>query len=200
MASDFSSEAPKTRTAAKAARKASLIREAARLFADQGYSGVSLEDIGSAVGFSGPAIYRHFPSKQALLAAVLLDASEGLYRGASQLLQELDTAEETLKGLVAFHVDFALQNPEVIRVQDSEITHLNEVDRSLVRTLQRSYIEVWIKTLSGLIDAPYSELRLRTQATIGLLNSTPHSADAKSRNNPSTANVLETMAHAALTA
>lgn len=200
MASDFSSEAPKTRTAAKAARKAALIREAARLFADLGYSSVSLEDIGSAVGFSGPAIYRHFPSKQALLAAVLLDASEGLNNGASQILQASHAPDQTLKRLVSFHVDFALHNAEVIRVQDREMSHLHETDRSLVRTLQRSYIEMWIDALSHLIDAPRNELRLRTQATFGLLNSTPHSADAKSRNNPSTANVLETMALAALTA
>lgn len=63
------------RERAKADRHASLLREAARLFADRGYSGVSLEDIGAAVGVSGPAVYRHFANKQALLGTILTTVS-----------------------------------------------------------------------------------------------------------------------------
>ena len=56
------------RNRAKADRHAAILHEAAALFAERGFSGVSLEDIGGAVGVSGPALYRHFASKDAMLA------------------------------------------------------------------------------------------------------------------------------------
>src|SRR6187402_3548371 len=66
------------RDRAKADRQAAILHEAARLFAERGYSGVSLEDLGAAVGVSGPAVYRHFENKQALLGAILVRVSERL--------------------------------------------------------------------------------------------------------------------------
>ena len=70
------------RDRAKADRHAAILREAARLFAERGFSGVSLEDLGGAAGVSGPAVYRHFAGKQALLGAILVRVSERPARAA----------------------------------------------------------------------------------------------------------------------
>ena len=51
---------------------------AARLFAERGFHGVSVGDIGKAVGVSGPALYKHFDSKDAVLAEMLVAISERL--------------------------------------------------------------------------------------------------------------------------
>ncbi|MFI7545028.1 TetR/AcrR family transcriptional regulator [Actinoplanes sp. NPDC049599] len=48
-------------------RKDQLALAAAELFCERGYHGVSLGEIATAVGISGPAIYRHFPNKYAIL-------------------------------------------------------------------------------------------------------------------------------------
>ncbi|MEU4692250.1 TetR family transcriptional regulator [Actinoplanes sp. NPDC023714] len=48
-------------------RKAQLALAAAEMFCEHGYHGVSLDEIATAVGISGPAIYRHFPNKYAML-------------------------------------------------------------------------------------------------------------------------------------
>ena len=58
------------RSEAKAQRREALLAAAAHHFAERGFNGVSIEDLGTAVGMSGPAVYRHFESKQALLAAI----------------------------------------------------------------------------------------------------------------------------------
>ena len=42
------------RDRAKADRQAAILHEAARLFAERGFSGVSLEELGAAVDVSGP--------------------------------------------------------------------------------------------------------------------------------------------------
>lgn len=188
------------RDRAKAERSDAILREAAQLFAARGYNGVSLEDIGAAVGVSGPAVYRHFAGKQALLGAVLVKVSQELVAGGSAVAEKAVDDAGRMHALVAFHVDFALGNADVIRVQDRDVAHLAEADHSEVRRLQRAYIELWIAALGTLVDASAEELRLRVQACFGLINSTPHSTRAATRRASATATVLVAMAEAALKA
>ncbi len=164
------------RERAKAQRQAALLRESARLFADRGFAGVSLEDVGSAVGITGPAVYRHFASKQALLGAVLIGVSERLLSGGRDVAARSAAPHEQLKDLVDFHADFALADADVIRVQDRDLASLSAPDRHRVRRLQREYVEVWVDVLAGVRPAlADAELRVRAHACFGLINSTPYS-------------------------
>lgn len=186
------------RDRAKAERADALLQEAARLFAVRGYSGVSLEDIGTAVGVSGPAVYRHFAGKQALLGAVLIKVSEALVSGGTAVAEDAVGHAERMLALIRFHVDFALNNADVIRVQDRDLAYLSDEDRADVRRLQRAYIDLWIVALTPLQPSPTDELRLRVQACFGLINSTPHSTRSAARSKRATAEILTAMAHAAL--
>ncbi|MET0734457.1 MAG: TetR/AcrR family transcriptional regulator [Microbacterium sp.] len=191
------------RDRAKAGRHAALLGEAARLFAERGYSGVSLEELGAAVGISGPAVYRHFANKQALLGEILVSVSERLLAGGQDVLAHGADAGERLGGLVRFHVDFALEDADVIRVQDRDLASLSDDDRHTVRRLQREYVELWIGVLSDLHpERPESDLRVRAHASFGLINSTPHSMRGV-RGTPAdrtVRSILESMALASLTA
>jgi len=189
-------ETPTLRSQAKADRRQALLDAAASLFAERGYTRVSLEDLGAAAGVSGPAVYRHFDGKQAVLAAMLVDASTDLWNGANEVIESAPTPRAALDSLVEFHVEFALGNANVIRVQDRDLDSLTADDQHTVRALQRSYVELWVETLAQLHpDAATSELRTRAHATFGLINSTPHSGRAGA-----TRAVLERMALAALNA
>ncbi|WP_334147945.1 TetR/AcrR family transcriptional regulator [Microbacterium sp.] len=188
------------RDRAKAERSDAILHEAARLFAERGYTGVSLEDIGAAVGVSGPAVYRHFAGKQALLGSVLVKVSDDLVSGGTSVAESASSDDARMRALIGFHVEFALGNADVIQVQDRDVAHLSEADRAAVRRLQRAYIELWIDALSPLIDASQDELRLRVQACFGLINSTPHSTRSAARRHSATATVLVAMADAALRA
>lgn len=187
------------RDRAKAERSDALMSAAAVLFAERGFSGVSLEDIGAAVGVSGPAVYRHFAGKQALLGALLVGVSRELVSGGTAVSEAAADDEARMRDLIRFHVHFALGNAELIRVQDRDLPHLTDQDRTEVRRLQRTYIGLWIDALSALVDAPREELRLRVQAGFGLINSTPHSTRTATRRESATAAVLAEMAYAALT-
>lgn len=189
-----------SRDRAKAERSDALLHEAARLFAARGYMGVSLEDIGTAVGVSGPAVYRHFSGKQALLGAVLVKVSEDLITGGTAVAEETEDPSQKVRALIAFHVDFAVRNADIILVHDRDLAHLCDDDRAAVRRLQRAYIGLWMSTLTPLVEASTDELRLRVQACFGLINSTPHSTRSASRSTKSTAAVLREMAYAALLA
>ncbi|MGZ0211263.1 MAG: TetR/AcrR family transcriptional regulator [Actinomycetales bacterium] len=189
-------ETPTPRSQAKADRREALLAAAASLFAERGFTRVSLEELGAAAGVSGPAVYRHFDGKQDVLAAMLVDASTNLRSGAQRVIEHAATPRAALESLVKFHVNFALGNADVIRVQDRDLDSLAASDQHEVRTLQRSYVELWVGVLSQINpDAATAELRTRAHATFGLINSTPHSGRAGA-----TRAVLERMALAALNA
>lgn len=193
---------PTQRSQAKADRRAALLDAAASMFAERGFNGVSIEDLGSAAGVSGPAVYRHFPSKQAVLAALLVGVSENLLHGGSEVERQAADPAGALRGLIAFHVDFALTEADTIRVQDRDLDALAPDERRAVRSLQRRYVELWMRVLGDLHPSlAADELRVRVQATFGLINSTPHSARAGAAHSTdaSVRPVLERMAWAALT-
>lgn len=194
-------EAQTTRGRAKASRRTALLSAAAHLFALRGYNGVSIEDLGAAAGISGPAVYRHFEGKQAVLGALLGGVSQDLYDGGKAVVAESFDSAAALSGLIEFQVDFALSNPDVIRVHDRELSSLSEIDQRTVRSLQKKYVEVWVEVLARLKPAAdKSLLRIRAHAAFGLINSTPHTTHRSktSRDIAVLRRTLEEMAQAAL--
>ncbi len=190
------------RSRAKSDRRSQLIAAAERLVAERGYLAVRLEDIGAAAGVSGPAIYRHFPNKEALLVELLVGISTRLLAGARDVMARADDPVSALDGLIDFHLDFAFGESDLIRIQDRDLGHLPESAKRQVRKAQRQYVEIWVDVLRQLDNSlTETAARLMAHAAFGLLNSTPHSvkpgtvkpAEASSRA------VLRAMTVAALT-
>ncbi|MFB8087726.1 TetR/AcrR family transcriptional regulator [Streptomyces sp. NPDC055992] len=161
-------------------RREQILREAARLFAERGFHGVGVDEIGAAVGISGPGLYRHFPGKDAMLAELLVGISERLLAGGELRVSE-DAAsgdgspEALLDALIEGHIDFALDDRPLITLHDRELDRLRDTDRKRVRRLQRQYVEVWVAVVRDLYpDLPEHEARAAVHAVFGLLNSTPH--------------------------
>jgi AcrR family transcriptional regulator len=197
-----STPAATRRSRAKSDRRSQLIAAAERLVAERGYLSVRLEDIGAAAGVSGPAIYRHFPNKEALLVELLVGISTRLLAGATDVVATGADAKSALDRLIDFHLDFALGESDLIRIQDRDLAHLPPTAKRQVRKAQRQYVEIWVDVLRRLDDSlREADARLMAHAAFGLLNSTPHSvkpsgtkaAEANSRA------VLRAMTVAALT-
>ena len=179
-------------------RRAEIMSAAAALFAQRGFHGVSIDDIGAAAGLSGPGIYRHFPSKEAVLAQMLLDISERLLEEGGRRASAAADAQEALDALLRWHIGFALGQPDLITVQTRELANVPATARRQIRRLQRLYVEEWVTVLSELSPhAAQAGLRTAVHATFGLLNSTPHSASELPAE--ATAELLHAMARAALT-
>ena len=185
--------------AERPSRRDEILRAAAPLFAERGSRAVGVDDVGAAVGVTGPAIYRHFASKDAMLAEMLLRISERLLEGGTERVADAgDDPAAQLRALIAFQVDFALDNPALITVQDRDLVSLTEDDAAQVRRLQRRYVEIWVGVLAGLHPgADAAACRARAHAVFGLINSTPHSAGRLGRS--AMAGLLADMAWAAAT-
>lgn len=165
-----------SRSKAKSDRRDKLVAAAERLVAERGFLAVRLEDIGAAAGVSGPAIYRHFPNKEALLVELLVGISTRLLAGAKAVVADASGAEDALDGLIDFHLDFALGESDLIRIQDRDLAYLPEPAKRQVRKAQREYVEIWVDVLLRLNRASdEADARLMAHAVFGLLNSTPHS-------------------------
>ncbi|WP_063041808.1 SACE_7040 family transcriptional regulator [Nocardia grenadensis] len=191
------SATPTRRELLKQQRRDQLLVAGARLIAERGYLGMRLDDLGAAVGISGPAVYRHFPNKEALLVELLVGISRRLLDGGSAVAADADEPRKALAGLVEFHLDFALGEPELIRIQDRDLDNVPLPARREIRRTQRRYVEVWVGVLCEMTPGLTEETaRVQAHAVFGLLNSTPHSA-APARDHSRA--VLRAMALAALT-
>jgi len=178
-------------------RREAILDEAAKLFAERGFRAVGVDDIGASVGISGPGIYRHFPSKDSMLAEMLVRISERLLAEGTSRLDAAPDPRAALDALIGWHIEFALANPALIVVQDRDLANVAEPDRRRVRRLQRRYVEVWVGVLRRLDPGRTEQVsRAAAHAVFGLLNSTPHSAHALPRHDM--AALLHRMAMAAL--
>ena len=160
-----------------ATRREQILEIAAALFAERGFHGVSIADLGAACGFSGPALYKHFRSKQAILSEMLVSISEELLREGRRRVKDAADDKTALASLVDWHVTFALAHKPLIVVQDRDWSALPVEAREKVRETQRAYVEVWVKVLRSLHPGlAVEQARARVHAGFGLINSTPHSA------------------------
>lgn len=177
-------------------RREQILDTAAELFAARGFHGVSVADLGAACGISGPALYKHFASKDAVLAEMLVSTSRWLLDGGRACVAAAGSPAAALEALVGHHVGFALGHRALIVVQDRDWSSLPDEAREEVRATQRAYVEVWAGQLRLLSpDLSLAEARSMAHATFGLINSTPRSGklpDARMRE------VLRAMALGAL--
>src|SRR5204863_1849073 len=93
-------------------RRQELIAAAARLFASRGYYAVTVDDIGEALGLSGPALYRHFPSKEAVLVAVVDQVIEQQRERAGDLLADAPYPATALTAMVPLHIESSSEHRE----------------------------------------------------------------------------------------
>jgi AcrR family transcriptional regulator len=166
------------RSRLKSDRRSKLLAAAESLIAERGYHAVRLEDIGAAAGVSGPAIYRHFPNKEAMLVELLVGISTRLLAGARSVVATAQDTGDALDGLVDFHLDFALGEPNLIGIQDRDLAHLPDRAKSQVRKAQRQYVEIWVDVIRELDGTGEADARLMAHAAFGLMNSTPYALKA----------------------
>lgn len=152
-------------------RREALLAQAVRMFAEHGYAGVGINDIGAAVGMAGPSIYNHFPTKLDLLTTVFERGTAALLMDLSAVHAAATDTTDALRRLVRSYTRFALQHHHLVGLMYTELEHLPEERRHAVRRAQHDYISEWVHLLLELEPrvSPVSA-RIRVQAVLAVAN------------------------------
>ncbi|XAY07373.1 hypothetical protein DSM112329_04254 [Paraconexibacter sp. AEG42_29] len=146
-----------------------ILRAAAKLFADRGFAGVGVDEIGKEAGVTGPAIYRHFSGKDEILATLCDDALDQL---VSLTNKDFEDAWDQLSHLVAGHGSFVVSHGSLAGVWIREGRLLSDASRLHVYRRQRAYIQRWSTTIARCLPHHAEDEHLTlTFAALGMLNS-----------------------------
>lgn len=90
-------------------RREELLRAAARLFVDKGFSATTTRDIADAVGMRSGSPFYHFRSKQDLLKAVMIEGLESGHARMQAAIDGIDDPEQRLRAMIRTHLGNLLQ-------------------------------------------------------------------------------------------
>ncbi len=159
-------------------RRETILSAASRLFSLHGYSTVTVDDIGDAVGIAGPSVYNHFPSKQDILVGIITRANEWLWMELTRALAAATSPADALARLGDSYLVLATHRGELITALLTDLNHLSDDQRHHFREAQHDYITEWVALLRRIrstLDA--TAARIEVQAALTVVNTTvqtPH--------------------------
>jgi AcrR family transcriptional regulator len=96
-------------------RRAEILAAALHIFTRRGVAGAQISEIRDRSGASVGSIYHHFGSKEGIAAALLLESLASYQAGALELIQAAATSREGVEGLVRYHIDWVVADPDRAR-------------------------------------------------------------------------------------
>ena len=153
-------------------RRAAILAAAAELFRERGFQATSLDDIGAVAGVSGPAIYRYFSSKHALLSLLVEEAALTWRAAVDEVLSQDTPPLVTLERLIDTAVTLQLRDGNLRAVAYQEFRQLDDADRRRLARIDRVTMAEWVGLLCevrpGLTD---EEARAAVIMVDGLMRS-----------------------------
>lgn len=147
--------------------RALILRSAAAAFAEFGYGGASLRNIGKDAGVTAAALYHHFSNKEDLLLSIVVDAADAMSGLLlSQLSKQGDPAQR-LGAMIQSHMLFILEHRAEATVVLEQAHLLSEMSSAVVREKQLAILALY----RGCIEEAFqSRGRGRAEANIAAFN------------------------------
>jgi AcrR family transcriptional regulator len=153
-------------------RDEQILDAAAELFHERGFHGASVDELGRRAGLSGPALYRHFAGKDAVLAALFNQALDELLTAAAASGSDRGAPNAALERLVRHHVAFTLAHRHLVNVYQREARSLVDPWREPFRHRTDDYGRHWENLLHRCYpDADPSRIVVAAQAALGMIYS-----------------------------
>ena len=138
------------------ARKEAIVEAVQDVFAEKGFDGTTTRELAKAAGVSEALLYKHFPSKESLYAAMLDGCAKGpTFAEASRIL-ELDASTSTLVVMVHFMISHYVLG----RSGDRHRAALNSLlvrsllgDGEFVRLMHKKLAAAWLKKFEAFLQA-----------------------------------------------
>jgi AcrR family transcriptional regulator len=115
--------------------KEKILDAAVDLFAERGYDGVSIRDIGRAVGITEGAVYKHYPSKEAILESIFAYVEGRIYPKAPEASIDALVDSLSVREILENIPKFMMADPHLTRVTRIMLIEMyhNEKIRNYVR-------------------------------------------------------------------
>jgi len=117
-----------------------ILEAATRLFAQQGFAGVSLRSIAERVGISKPSLLYHFPSKDRLREEVLGGVFDHWARRLPGLLRAVTSGEDQFEALMTELTSFFREDPDTTQLILRELLDRPEEMRSRLAASMRPLV------------------------------------------------------------
>jgi AcrR family transcriptional regulator len=116
-----------------------ILVAASTLFARRGYHKTTITDIAQAIGLTSGAIFHHFPSKDALLEAVVVWLARGITTYSDYLKRTHTGGLSVLEGVVAIMCDHFHRQPEATICLAALATEFAGSNHPMEATLKQVY-------------------------------------------------------------
>ena len=97
-------------------RRQQILQHAFSLIRDQGFKTVSIRDIAREAQINEALIYRHFPTKEALLWAVVREMIDHQLVHSVTPAQDKEDFRTQLQAFVKFYLEKTLEDPSILRI------------------------------------------------------------------------------------
>jgi TetR/AcrR family transcriptional regulator len=129
-------------------RQAGIVTAALRLARDTSPALITTTDIASAIGVTQGAVFKHFPTKEAIWVAAVRWVREVLMQGLESAAAEASTPLDALSAMFRTHVDFVIAHPGVPRLIFHELQQpADSATKQEVRALLQGYRKLLLDTL-----------------------------------------------------
>ena len=134
-----------------------ILTEAARLFAQRGYAGTTVQAVADAVGVTKPSVIYWYPSKKALRDAVVDQVLLRWRELLPRLLQVASEGEDRLDAVLGEVVHFFAEDPDRARLLNRIAVDQPEETRDRLQ----GHLRPWLALLAGYIKEAQREGRAR---------------------------------------
>lgn len=123
-------------------RRAATVEAVINLAAEQNPSDITTTAIAQRMGLTQGALFRHFPTKDAILEAVMTWVAERLLSRVDRAAQNATSPLAALEAVFMAHIDFVSEHPGVPRMLFGELQRPGEtLPKRMVQTLIQRYGE-----------------------------------------------------------
>ena len=107
-------------------RKEEIVRVAAKLFKEKGYSAVSMRDLATEMGIKAASLYNHINSKQDILITIIISLAEQFTAEMKLIQSSKDSCIDKLNKIIELHVRISSQNSYGMACLNNDWMHLEE--------------------------------------------------------------------------
>ncbi|MFM2112907.1 MAG: hypothetical protein RLZZ271_1567, partial [Pseudomonadota bacterium] len=115
-----------------------ILKAAARLFAEKGFRNTNIIDIGQACGASKSRMYHYFPSKDAMLEEMLTQHVDGLIEQARRVAEGPAPADEALRDYIYLHLKYYHEGRDRHTVLIEDVGCLDEASQKKILAAEQT--------------------------------------------------------------